>query len=201
MLHTCTQTLRMSKAKPNSPPFPINFFFLTLHHRAVVTQEICCPLTFMKDRASLGGKTSMSTKVISRPAVPVAKRCAEVKACRLSCGNPAVIYISASSSHQGTKGCLGEAHVTLRSTSSITARFAACQQGGNPASVSHPPSPSSGGSTARSPTSSHMCLSGSKTHGTAPPQQDAQHRPCKGDVRQGESVAALCSSSHDQLEK
>lgn len=118
----------------------------------------------MKDRASLGGKTSMSTEVISRPAVPVVKHCAEVKACRLPCGNPAVIYTSSSSSHQGMKGCLGEAHITLQRTGSISARFAACWQGTNPTFVSHPPSPSSSRSTARSPTSTHTHLSGSKTH-------------------------------------
>lgn len=36
----------------------------------------------------------MTTKVTSRPAVPVVKHCAEVKACRLPCGNLAVIYTS-----------------------------------------------------------------------------------------------------------
>lgn len=154
----------MSKAKANSPSFPICFFFSHFVSPSSGYPRNLLPTDFHEDRASLGGKTSMSTKAISRPAVPVVKHCAEVKACRLPCGNPAVIYTSSSSSHQGMKGCLGEAHVTLQRTGSISARFAACWQGTNPTFVSHPPSPSSSRSTARSPTSTHTHLLGSKTH-------------------------------------
>lgn len=91
----------------------------------MVTQETCCLLVFIRDRATLGGKTRTSTKVISWPAMLFVKHHAEVKAFRLPCGNPAAIYTSSSSSLQGTKGCLGEAHFTLQRTGSITAHFAA----------------------------------------------------------------------------
>lgn len=112
----------------------------------MVTQEICSLLIFTRDRATLGGKTRTSTKVTSLPAMLFVKHHAEVKAFRLLCGNSAVIYTSSSSSLQGTKGCLGEAHFTLQRTGSITAHFAAFWQGTVPAFVSHPPSPCSMGS-------------------------------------------------------
>lgn len=108
----------------------------------------------------------MSTEVIFWPAMPVVKHCAEVKACKLLCGNLTLIYTSSfsSSSHQRMKGCLGEHHITLWRTRSITACFAAYQQGENPSFVSHLPGPSWGRSTAQNPTSAHTCLLGSKTY-------------------------------------
>lgn len=172
----------MSNAKPGSPSFPNNFCFLIFYHQSTVTHEICCPPTSVKNQASLSVKTRVSTEVICLSTMPVVKPCSEVKARRLPHGNPAVMYTSSLSSCQGTKGCLGEAHITLQRTGSITARFAACQQGRNLAFVSHPPHPSSGRSALQSPTSAHMCLSGSRTYTRdGSPQRGARHQhPARG---------------------
>lgn len=190
----CMQPLRMSKAKPNSTSFLIHFFSHFVSPGSGCPRNLL-PTDFREGPSQPGWENKYEHK--SHPS-------AHHAGCETLCRGKGLQVTVWKPSH--------DLHLLLV----LPPREEGLPQGsschpaedwqhrrllcGNPAFLSHPPSPSSSGSVARSPTSARTCLSGNKTQARdSSPAAGCTAPALQG--RWGQSAGAFCSSSRDRLEK